>query len=99
MEKSIRRWTKEEDNRLLRQITAFPQNLSKCFIIVAEETGRTKSAVSAHWYQSLSKQPDVMCFFTASQKHIPRNRKNGVGSPSNLGVWRRLLRVIQNIIK
>lgn len=98
MEKSIRRWTKEEDERLLRQITAFPQNLNKCFMIVAEETGRSKGAVSAHWYQSLSKKPDVMCFFTASQKHISRNRKNGVGTPSNLSVWHRLLRVIQNII-
>ena len=40
-----RKWTNAEDERLLRQIRAFPQNLSRCFIIVAEETGRTERAV------------------------------------------------------
>lgn len=98
MEKSIRRWTKEEDDRLLRQITAFPQNLNKCFFIVAEEIDRSPKAVAGHWYQKLSKRPDVMCFFIASQRHIARNRKNGTGMPSNPSIWRRFLRVIKSVL-
>ena len=39
-----RRWTREEDDRLLRHVRVFPQNLSRCFHIVAEETGRIPGA-------------------------------------------------------
>lgn len=49
-----RRWTDEEDQRLIRQIMAYPQNLEKCFLMVSEELGRSKQAVSAHWYAVLS---------------------------------------------
>ena len=60
MRNQSRRWSQEEDKRLLRQVRAFPQNLNKCFIIVAEETGRTKSAVAGHWYNSLSKRDEII---------------------------------------
>lgn len=90
-----RRWTSEEDARLLRQIESFPQNLSRCFIIVAEELDRTPTSVSAHWYTVLSKKPGVCTLFTASAKHISVNRKNGMGKESTMGIWRRLLRAIR----
>jgi hypothetical protein len=54
--------------------------------------------VSAHWYQSLSKKPEALCFFTASEKHVSRNRKNGAGVESNSSIWRRLVAAIRNII-
>jgi hypothetical protein len=96
--RDMRKWTPEEDARLLRQVRAFPQNLHKCFLIVSEEIGRTDTAVSAHWYQSLSKKPEALCFFTASEKHVSRNRKNGAGVESNSNIWRRLVAAIRNII-
>lgn len=92
-----KRWTKEEDDRLLRQIKAFPGNLSKCFLIVSEEIGRTPAACAAHWYSSLSKKTEI-AFFAASARNIIKNRKNGKGVESNPSIWRRLLRVIQTII-
>lgn len=98
MTRERKRWTRQEDNRLLRQLRAFPQNQSKCFAIIAEEIGRTKPAVAAHWYQKLSKDPDVLVYFTASSKHISKNRKNGMGVESNSNIWRRLMAVIRNII-
>ena len=94
----LRKWTNEEDERLLRQIRTFPQNLHKCFMIVSEEIGRTDKAVAAHWYQHLSKRPEALCFFTASAKHISKNRKNGMGVESNSTIWRRLVAAIRNII-
>ena len=97
-QRNCRRWTVEEDNRLLRQVRAFPQNLSRCFFIVAEELGRTESAVSNHWYTQVSKRPDAMCFFTASPKHVSKNRKNGMGVESNGNIWRRLMAVIRSIV-
>lgn len=91
------RWTNEEDQRILRHIKARPQNLRFCFTMVAEEIGRTDKAVAAHWYQVLSKKPEVMCFFTASPHHIAKNRKNGSGVESNGNIWRRLMSVIRSI--
>lgn len=92
------RWTADEDARLLRQVKAFPQNLHKCFFLVGEEIGRTDKAVAAHWYSVLSKKPDAMCFFTASPKHVSKNRKNGMGVESNGNIWCRLMAVIRSIV-
>ena len=92
-----RKWTRAEDLRLLRQVQAFPQNLSKCFMIVAEELGRTKSGVAGRWYQFVSKDPANTCFFTASPKHVSKNRKNGIGEESNSSIWRRLMAIIRNL--
>lgn len=89
-----KRWTDEEDARLLKQINAFPQNLSKCFNIVSEVTGRSPGACAARWYTVLSKREDVHLFFTASEKHISVNRKNGVGRKNTKSIWRRLLRLL-----
>lgn len=97
MDKNRSKWTEEEERRLLQQVRAFPQNLSKCFIIVSEVIGRSPRAVEQHWYTVLSKRPDVTCFFTASPKHIARNRKNGKGVESNRSIWQRLLTIIRNI--
>ena len=97
MNNNFRRWTEEEDARLLRQVRTFPQNLHKCFLMVSEETGRTPTAVQAHWYAVVSKKPEALCFFTASPHHISKNRKNGMGTATSESVWRRLLRVIRII--
>ena len=98
VERVNRRWTIEEDDRLLRQVRAFPQNLHKCFLIISEETGRTPLAVANHWYTSLSKKPEALCFFTASPRHVSKNRKNGMGVESNSSIWRRLMAVIRNLV-
>ena len=92
-----RRWTRQADDRLLRQVRTFPQNLHRCFVIVAEETGRTEGAVANHWYTVVSKKPEALCFFTASPRHVSKNRKNGMGTTSNGNIWRRLLAVIRGL--
>ena len=92
-----KRWTRAEDLRLARQVQAFPQNLHKCFLIVAQELGRTESGVAGRWYGHVSKDPANTCFFTASPKHVSKNRKNGIGVESNGSIWRRLMAVIRNI--
>ena len=89
-----KRWTKSENDKLFNQVRVFPQNLSKCFHIVAQETGRTPSAVANHWYTSVSKDPQYLCFFTASSKHVSKNRKNGAGEVSTESIWKKLLKVL-----
>ena len=97
MRTNSKRWTKAEDKRLLRQVKAFPQNLSKCFVLVGEEIGRSRHAVALHWYNKLSKDPSIKCFFTASPKHVSKNRKNGMEVETNANIWRRLWAVIRNL--
>ena len=92
-----RRWTPEEESRLISQVRVFPQNLHRCFMIVAEEIGRSEKAVAGHWYTKLSKDPQNMCFFTASPVHVSKNRKNGMGTASSLNIWRRLLAIIRGL--
>lgn len=92
-----RKWTQSEEDRLLRQVRAFPQNLAKCFLMVSEETGRTPGAVANHWYTVTSKKPENMCFFTASEKHVSKNRKNGMGVSSTRSIWKKLLNAICNL--
>lgn len=89
-----KRWSEAEDSRLLRQVKAFPQNLNKCFLVVAEELDRTPSAVAGHWYTVLSKKPEAVAFFTVSAHHKCMNRKNGKGEPSSPSVFRRILRIL-----
>lgn len=96
-QRTNRKWTKEEDDRLLRQIRAFPQNLHWCFVMVADEMGRSDKAVAAHWYQKLSKQPDALAFATLSAKHLSKNRKNGMGIETPPSLWRRFLNLIKNL--
>ena len=93
-----RKWTDAEEQRLVRQVRAFPQNLKKCFIIVSEEIDRSPGAVANHWYTVTSKKSENLSFFTASQQHIAPNRKNGMGVESNMGIWRRLVRIIRSMI-
>lgn len=95
--RTIRKWTIEEDELLLRHVRAFPQNLSKCFLMVSESIGRSQTAVSAHWYSSVSKRPDVLCFFTASPKHVSRNRKNGEGVRTSNSIWQKFIRIIRGL--
>ncbi len=97
MSRQARKWTQEEDELLLRQVKAFPQNLNRCFLMVSQNIDRTPGAVANHWYQVVSKKPDVVCFFTASSHHVSKNRKNGTGVETNASIWRRLLNVIRNL--
>lgn len=93
--RKIKRWTPEEDRRLMQQIRVFPQNLSKCFIIVGSVLGRTPTACAARWYTHLSKDPANAAFLTVSSNHKILNRKNGQGTPSSPTLFQRILRLLR----
>lgn len=67
MNRTNKKWTAEEEDRLLQQVRTFPQNLTKCFLIVSESTGRTPQAVANHWYTVVSKKPNSTCFLQHHQ--------------------------------
>ena len=84
-----KRWTRAEDLRLIRQVNAFPQNLHKCFMIVAEELGRTENGVAGRWYNKLSKDPANVCFFI-SQKSTAESSK------PKRSIWQRFLNLFKH---
>lgn len=92
-----RKWDVSEDEIIARYVRARPQNLHKCFLMVAEQLGRSEGAVANRWYSKVSKDPANLCFFTASPKHVSKNRKNGMGVETNNSIWRRLMTIIRNI--
>lgn len=92
-----KRWTESEDEILLQQVKSHPQNLNWCFLQVAQQLGRSKSAVAGHWYTNVSKRPDTTCFFTASSRHLSKNRKNGDGVEINRSIWQRFMQIIRNL--
>ena len=93
--KQVKRWTPEEDRRLLQQIRVFPQNLHKCFLIVSEVTGRTPGACANRWYTKLSKDPANAVFLTVSSRHKVMNRKNGKGVRSTPSLFQRILKLLK----
>lgn len=93
------RWSQEEEKLMIRTACAFPQNLSKCFLLVSETIGRTPGAVCAHWYSVTSKQPEALCFFTASPRNVSKNRKNGVGISTTENIWRKFMRIINTFVR
>ena len=97
MSRTCKKWTAEEEKRLLQQVSASPQNLTKCFLAVSESIGRTPQAVANHWYTVVSKKPNATCFFTASPKTVSRNRKNGEGVESTRSIWQRLMSILHNL--
>lgn len=92
-----KKWTASEDEILLQSVKQSPQNLSRCFLSVAQNIDRSPSAVANHWYTVVSKRPDTTCFFTASSKHLSKNRKNGAGVKINRSIWQRFMQIIRNL--
>lgn len=97
MRRTNRRWTRAEEEILLSHVKQNPQNLHNCFIAVGRTTGRSAKAVASHWYTRTSKDPDNLCFFTASSRHVSKNRKNGEGVVSTNSIWQRFLRVLRSL--
>lgn len=96
--RACKRWTEQEDNRLLRQVKTYPHNLHNCFMIVAEELNRTPQAVANHWYAKLSKDPKVIVYGLMTAKQFYRNRKNcKTGTPISPSIWQRFLNLIKKI--
>lgn len=97
-----KRWTKEEDEILVQAISANPHNLSKCFIAVAEQTGRGVTGVQYRWYRyvkftaagrkaMLTLSPVI----AYSGKNKLDNSKNNPIEVRRPSIWRRLLALLK----
>lgn len=86
----VKKWTKQEEDRLIANVKKSPNNLRAAFEQTSKEIQRGPKAVSIHWYQVVSKQNHAL-LLTCSGSHISINRKNGKGQPLKLSLYKRIL--------
>lgn len=94
-----KRWTKEEDDRLIAVISENSGNLRHAFKLFSDESGRTINAVSFRWYGVLRLRNDVnVCLLTIDKKHKHINSKivtPGCNSyKMKRGLWNKLINLI-----
>lgn len=90
-------WTEEEKELLSEAVKDNPQNYSKAFREVAEQTNRSVMAVSSYWYNVLSKHQGVWMAVVAENKMVP-NRKilrgdNNNTSVTTMSLWQKIRRL------
>ena len=86
MEKTWKKWTKEDESIVLREIKKSPNNLKSAFRRAADKTGRTEHSVSIQWYRKLSKSSTV--FMLVGQNTVNNNRKNSKNnSKIKTSIW------------
>ena len=95
-----KRWTAEEDRILVQAITGSSYNLSKCFLTVGLQLGRTKKSVENHWYQTL-RFTDLgkKAMFTVGKESLYTGkvyREGGLVQPqgSKNSLWQTILRIL-----
>ena len=96
--KQVKRWTDAEDKVLLDTLRVYGhKGNTYCFMIVAEQLGRTVGGVCSHWYCVLSKKDDVWIGSYITENYATKNRKNGMGTTVPKGMWTRILRMIKTL--
>lgn len=98
-----KKWTKEEDDRLIKAVSENSGNIQQVFRMLAEELGRTRGAVEIRWYGVLNnpnhpKYRGTACFITISRKKRLINNKiessKRVSIPHRVSLWNRILKLI-----
>lgn len=101
----MRRYTEEENLKIIKKISENPSNLSKCFEELSIELGRTPQAIKTKWYQCLSLREESKAntvFFTLGKKRKLLNRKVERGDSKiksqkeNGNKWRSFIKMLFN---
>ena len=99
----MKRWTEEDKNILLEEISNDPSNLQNAFRRTAERTDRTRAAVATYWYQVLAPKNrnnrSNTAFMSYSASTMNSNRKiSRVDTQQPVAVrrskWRRILDIL-----
>lgn len=97
MRAKSRPWTEEEKELLIEAVKDNPQNYSKAFREVAEQTGRSVMAVSSYWYNVLSKHQGVWMAVVTENKTIPNKKilrgDNDNTSITTVSLWQKIKRL------
>lgn len=99
-ERSIRRWTTEDEDILIDEIGKNPTNMKACFLAASTRIQRTPSAISSHWYGYMAKRSDVCAKLTIGRHAYVKNKARLKSGEEPKGIVRSifdsLLRLIFN---
>lgn len=98
MSKTYKRYTEEEDSRIIEVISNNPHNLTDCFKLLSAELGRSCKSIHNRWYNTLRKRE--ACFITYGKSTVSTNSKvikksSKVQSKKvKLNLWQRILKIL-----
>lgn len=102
MKKPHTRYTQEEKEIILEELSLHPQNISVGLEIAADRIGRPYKTVKAYWYNALKKKSNNTAFLTIGKTRYAINSKNIYSSKLNTGVtnnsnlFQKIIRWIKN---
>ena len=70
-----KRFTREEDKVIIKEIRLSPTNLQAAFLKAAFRLNRTKASVECHYYKTLRKRTNHILLLFAPRR-LASNRKN-----------------------
>lgn len=95
-----RKFTPEEDNMIVEAIKKNPQNISKCFVMLAPKLNRSVDSIRCHYYSMIVKDDSNKLFLTVSSRKKYTNykvqRKGMKAKPTQTtkSKWRRILDIL-----
>lgn len=97
-----KRWTKEEEEILVKAIQANPHNIVEALKTASATINRSFNACRFHWYEVLSPKNNPtkigVSFVSIGPNTIYKNRKNSGGSmvqPEKSTLWSRIKRLLK----
>ena len=73
--RTYKRWTNDEEQVVINQVKANPQNLTKAFFLASEIIHRSPNSIALRWYLELKEKSGIV-FMTCSGKKTIANRKS-----------------------
>ncbi len=72
--RTVRRWTPEEEDILIDEIGKNPTCMKTCFLAAATRLGRGPAGVSNHWYKYMANREDVCARLTIGRHSCVANK-------------------------
>lgn len=96
-QRTLRKWTPEEESILINAVRNSPHNLSAAFLSVSPQINRSFGAIEQHWYtKTRLKSPVFIC---ASNKKASYNQKNSFKTQTPKKSSNRLWKAILSFFK
>lgn len=95
-----RKFTPEEDKMIVEAIKKNPQNIHKCFVVLAPKLNRSVDSLRVHYYSMIAKDDSNKLFLTVSSRKKYTNykvqRKGMKAKPTQTtkSKWRRILDIL-----
>lgn len=99
----MKKWSKEEDKILKKEVGKHPTNLAEAFVAASEKLSRTPASCHRRWYSKVSKEQGK-CFILLGNKSYSSNRKTikhgylgNENIPIKTTIWNKVIAILKGI--